>query len=303
MDAPLDLIAPAGLTARPCRIDDARGVLAVVNALEFELDGEAMVDLGDIMADWSASSFDLSRHSIAVCDADRLIADAEIRGRRAEVAVHPAYRGRGVGMALLTWAEGVARGLGVARLYQVTSDRDVAAAALLERNGYEVRGTAWSLKIDLAHAPVQPSLPPGYAFAAFELGRDDRTLFRVMETAFRDIANRDDRPFDEWAPHTVGRDDFDPGLVTLLTYEDHVVGAAVGFELSGEGWVTQLGVDRDHRRRGLGRALLEESFRRFRDRGLGTAGLDTNSDTGALNLYERAGMRIQLSYTRREKSL
>jgi mycothiol synthase len=284
-------------------MEDAPGVLEVVTALEIELDGEAMVDLGDILGDWSGETFDLSRQTMAVFEGDEPIADAEVRGRRAEVVVHPAHHGRGLGEALLAWSEEAARRLGVARLYQLTSDRDVAAADLLMRHGYEACGTSWSLKIDLADAPVQPSLPPGYVFADFQLGRDDRALFDVVETAFREIANREDRLFDEWAPHNVGRDDFDPGLVSLLMKVGDVVGAAIGFHLGDEGWVTQLAVDRDHRRRGLGRALLEESFRRFRDRGIAVAGLDTNSDTGALGLYHSAGMHIVLSYTRRERSL
>lgn len=284
-------------------MEDAPGVLAVVSALEVALDGEAMIDLSDIVGDWSGAAFDLTQQTMAVFEGDDLIADAEVRGRRAEVAVHPAHHGRGIGEALLDWSEDAARRLGVIRLYQLTSDRDVAATDLLARRGYEVRGTAWSLKIDLAQAPATPALPSGYAFADFRLGRDDHALFDVIETAFRDIANRDDRHFDEWAPHNVGRDDFDPGLVTLIVKGEEVVGAAIGFHLGDEGWITQLGVDRPHRRQGLARALLEESFRRFRDRGIAVAGLDTNSDTGALDLYERAGMRIVLSFTRRERSL
>jgi mycothiol synthase len=133
--------------------------------------------------------------------------------------------------------------------------------------------------------------------------RRARALYDVIEGSFRDIPDRDDRTFEEWAPHTVGRSDFDPSLVSFVVRDGEPVGAAIGFVFDGKPWIDRLAVVREHRKRGLGRALLEDSFRTFRERGLEQAALNTNSDTGALSLYERAGMHIALSYTRRAKSL
>jgi ribosomal protein S18 acetylase RimI-like enzyme len=47
------------------------------------------------------------------------------------------------------------------------------------------------------------------------------------------------------------------------------------------------------RRRGLGRALLLSSFEEFRRRGSSRVGLgvDTENATGAVRMYEEAGMR------------
>ena len=55
-----------------------------------------------------------------------------------------------------------------------------------------------------------------------------------------------------------------------------------------------LGVRRPWRRRGLGTALLRHSFRELRARGCERARLmvDGENLTGAVQLYERAGMRI-----------
>jgi hypothetical protein len=53
----------------------------------------------------------------------------------------------------------------------------------------------------------------------------------------------------------------------------------------------------------LGRALLQESFRRFKAMGWDRAGLATDSRTGALSLYEHVGMRVDRSYTRWVKDL
>ncbi len=57
-------------------------------------------------------------------------------------------------------------------------------------------------------------------------------------------------------------------------------------------WIAQLAVAREHRGRGLARALLVESFGRGRRAGCARAGLDTDARTGARGLYERVGMRI-----------
>ena len=51
---------------------------------------------------------------------------------------------------------------------------------------------------------------------------------------------------------------------------------------------------RPWRRRGLGEALLRESFLRFAERGKRAAGLgvDAENTTGAVALYERVGMHV-----------
>jgi len=60
------------------------------------------------------------------------------------------------------------------------------------------------------------------------------------------------------------------------------------------GWVGTLGVRRPWRKRGLGLALLLHSFGEFYRRGFRKAGLgvDASSLTGAVRLYEKAGMHV-----------
>jgi len=59
------------------------------------------------------------------------------------------------------------------------------------------------------------------------------------------------------------------------------------------GWVEALAVLREHRRKGLGRALLLEGMRALRGRGCThlMLGVDSQNPTGALGLYESVGFR------------
>ena len=71
------------------------------------------------------------------------------------------------------------------------------------------------------------------------------------------------------------------------------------------GWVGTLGVTRSYRRNGLGLALLQHSFNEFYKRGRKQVGLgvDAGSLTGAVRLYERAGMHVAVRFDLYEKEL
>ena len=66
--------------------------------------GEPAIEVEDIQGQWARPSFDLATESIGVFEGDRLVASADVfKGRRAETAVHPDHRGRGVGSWLAGW--------------------------------------------------------------------------------------------------------------------------------------------------------------------------------------------------------
>jgi mycothiol synthase len=91
----------------------------------------------------------------------------------------------------------------------------------------------------------------------------------------------------------------------LLVHGGRVVGVSVAFD-AGPGqdaWIQQLAVVRDYRGRGLGAALVRETFARFADRGFTHGGLATDSRTGALAMYKHLGFTVRSSWTRWEKDL
>ena len=73
----------------------------------------------------------------------------------------------------------------------------------------------------------------------------------------------------------------------------------------GGGYIGSLFTRRPWRRRGVGAALLRDSFGRFWERGERNVGLgvDAASDSGAFRLYERAGMTRVLGWVLYEKDL
>jgi ribosomal protein S18 acetylase RimI-like enzyme len=77
------------------------------------------------------------------------------------------------------------------------------------------------------------------------------------------------------------------------------------FDDSEIGWVGSLGVRRAWRKRGIGLALLRHSFNEFYRRGKRKVGLgvDAQNLTGALRLYENAGMHVHRAFDHYEKEM
>jgi mycothiol synthase len=87
--------------------------------------------------------------------------------------------------------------------------------------------------------------------------------------------------------------DFDPGLWWLAWDDGRVAGALEGRPVDEAlGWIKNLGVRPDYRRRGIGAALLTRVFAEFKGRGCKRVelGVDRANETGATALYERVGM-------------
>ena len=102
---------------------------------------------------------------------------------------------------------------------------------------------------------------------------------------------------------------FDPTLLFLAMDDDEIAGfnicRAAAYDDLEVGWVGTLGVRRPWRKRGIGLALLRHSFSEFYRRGKRKVGLgvDAQNLTGALRLYEQAGMHIHRAFDQYEKEL
>ena len=295
----MEITLPPGVTARPPRRSDLPAVQALVEAYEQRLLGEPLSDLEDLEADWERPSFDPERDAVLVLAGDEVVAHGEVSGaRRATGCVHPAHWGRGIGAGLVDWCAAVVAAQGGSTVGQTVPDTDVAAAALFRSRGWSPRWTSWVL--ELAPGDVVPArpLPAGYRLRELRPGQDEREAHRVIEAAFSEWPDREPTTYDDWAAQVLGRPGFAPWQ--LLLVEDgsaRVVGACYVVLSGGTGWVDQVAVDADHRRRGLAQSLLSAAYGAARARGATRSELSTDSRTGALGLYERLGMRARSSYT------
>lgn len=304
---------PARLTLRAANRDDIPAITRLVGASELANDGMAEIHETDVR-----QVFDLARDgAIVVVEADGdaggrmsatrardLVAAAWLVEARAEVFVHPARRGQGIGSSLLAWTEERARRDGGRRIRQTVTDADEAAHSLLADHGYARAYTAWILQIALGEAPPDVALPPGIEIRPFDPARAEDT-FWVIEHAFREWRGGDPQTFEHWAGFVLRHEAFEPALSRIALDGDEIVGATISYLYGGseEGWVQQVATKATHRHRGIARALLQSSFAGFHERGLRLAGLSTDSRTGALSLYERVGMTVRRSYTSWTKEL
>ena len=303
-----DMPLPDGYGFRTLTRDDAQAVTDLVAATELDVDGTVEIDVSDVRVDWERPNFDLATMSVGVHHGDDLVAFAEVYRGRAEVEVHPTHRGRGIGIALMRWTWDAARRDRRNEVSQIVSDAHGSAVALLKAHAYQVGHVSWILRIALDGDIAEPSLPDGLAIRDWRPGEDDRAVWRVIEDAFSEWPGRNEEtPFDDWKATIADHEAVRPDTTPLVVDGDRIVGVAIGMdyssETSNEGWVQQLAVNRDDRGRGLGRALLHETFRRFKAMGWDRAGLSTDSRTGALALYEHVGMHVDRSFTHWVKRL
>jgi len=284
-----------GLTARPADAADVDALTDLIAACEIANDGVAEVHETDVRQDLDlAGTGDI----VVVEGPAGLAAWATIHRERATADVHPEWRGRGLGAALLAWTEERARVAGATRLRQVVTDADRAAAELFAARGYRPIYTSWILEHRLGDEPPTVTIPQGITIRPYEAS-DAAAVYRVIEDAFNEWPGRTPTTFDAWAQHVIAHGSFAPDLSRVAFDGHELVGAALSDAYAGqdEGWVQQLATKASHRHRGIARALLQSAFAAFHATGRRQVGLSTSSHTGALSLYERVGMTVRRSYT------
>jgi mycothiol synthase len=302
-------------TVRRTRDDDLLAVLEVVNEVERAEFGAAWLTEADLRAFWSLVDRDRDQWVAAAPDG-QLVAVAAVQASqpvqmRAYVSIAPAHRGRGIGSELLRRTEERARevvpkappGARVSLSQSVGMHND-GARRLLEAGGYAFVRRFWTMSVDLEDEPPPPRWPPGVRVAPLGAG-EERAVFDAMEEAFQDHWGHVPNEFENWRVWMVEHEGFDPTLWRLVWDGEELAAAALNGVRRDEGWVNLLGVRRRWRRRGLALALLHESFREFRRKGLPRAllGVDSENPTGATRLYERAGMHVTQTSDTYEKIL
>ena len=288
---------PAALVTRPLAMSDLDATFRVYVEDEFVNTGHRMVEPEDIESDWSRSSFDLATDSVGVFDGEELVGAAEVFGaRRADGAVLPSHHGRGIGSWLAAWTERTARAKDGSLVGQSKFDGS-PAEALLRGRGYRTLWTSWVLEVPEGAEVAPQPLPPGYAIREFT-AEDEHAAYQLIEDAFNEWPDRTPQPFEDWRPRIVGRTGFSPWQIRFVTDSagEPVGIACLILDSQNCAYVDQLAVRRDHRGRGLARALLVDAFEEGRRRGATRSELATDSRTGALGVYLAVGMVVTQSW-------
>ena len=164
--------------------------------------------------------------------------------------------------------------------------------------GYRRIRASYRMGIDLRGTTFSPAWPPGAVVRTSVEGVDEPLLHRINEESFADHWGHTPTPYEEWLHWLRSMGEGDPSLWFVAEVDGVPAGVAICRPHDhGDpdcGWVSVLGVLREHRRTGLGTALLTHAFAELQRRGRLRAGLgvDAESTTGAVGLYERAGMSV-----------
>jgi ribosomal protein S18 acetylase RimI-like enzyme len=176
-------------------------------------------------------------------------------------------------------------------------DEDQAAVAALRRFGFEPIRYGFRMMIELDRDLPEADWPPGFSVRPFQAG-DERRFHEAHEQSFADTWEFTPEPFEDWSHWFMSPPFFAPEHWLAVESSDGDLAAVAMCRISDtiedSGWIRILGVLPAYRRRGLARALLHHVFRHFAALGLKRVGLgvDAESPTGAVALYEGAGMHV-----------
>lgn len=188
-----------------------------------------------------------------------------------------------------------------ALLRAVVAGADDDLRRLFDDAGYRHVRSSYTMRIELDREPEAPVWPDGIEVRAGR-AEDARDVYEAYVDAFAGQWDFHAEPFDEWRRWNVEAPGVDPGLWLLAHEGDELAGISLGMpHRTGEpdeGWIAILGVREPWRGRGLGLALLRGSIGALYARGRRVVelGVDAENPTGAVRLYERAGMHVVRRY-------
>jgi mycothiol synthase len=324
----MPLRLPEGYTERPARLSDAEALTRIFNADSQRLFGVNQHDADNLATEWQTPGFDL-RHDtrVVLAPSGKPVGYAEVWDIDAPHVriwswgcVDPEERGRGIGSALVAWQDGRGRAAlddapagSRVSLRQSVSNLDEPAERLLESSGYAPIRHNFQMKIELDQATPAPVWPCGVTVRTFDPASDLLPMVEAIRAAFRDHWGYVESPLESslavWRHIVTEEKSFDASLWFLADHDGDIVAVALCSAIEPEdpdlGYVNTLCVGRPWRRHGIGLALLHHAFGELGRRGKKRValGVDGSSLTGAVRLYERAGMHVERRRILYEKEL
>jgi ribosomal protein S18 acetylase RimI-like enzyme len=295
---------PTGYVVRHPAARDSHAVAEVVIAGDIADFGEPDFTEDDLLDDWSRPRFTLDHDAwVLAGPTGRIVGYAFVWEAQPEAVIEgdafvlPEYSGRGLGTLLLDLMEARARVLAADRTVTFgvyASHANTGKRDLLTRRGFTSHHTVLRFKIDLAHRPPERIEPPeGVRLRRY--APDDASAVReTMAEAFEHHRRYTPRRLDEWLDLRLRHPAFDPGLWRVAEAEGEIVGAALVYDVGETGYLSNVGIRKSWRGRGVAQALLGDAFAALRERGQMRVLISVDADAApaAIRLYEEAGMRV-----------
>ncbi|MCX6045907.1 MAG: GNAT family N-acetyltransferase [Chloroflexi bacterium] len=214
----------------------------------------------------------------------------------------PAWRGKGIGQAMLTWAQGRIRVLAAseegdahATFATNVSSTEIEADALIRHADYVAVRRLSDMVLELTLPIETRPLPVGVNLRPVEPDQYP-AIYQAWKDAFS--VNWTSRPASEadyqiFLSDNVKGEHCDPSLWQIAWVDDQVVGlvfAQVNREI---GVFPEVAVRQAWQRRGIARTLMLGALAEFQQRGIHHIRLFTDADNGqgARSLYESLGFR------------
>lgn len=207
-------------------------------------------------------------------------------------AVHPAWRGKGIGGQLMALVLDRARELGATRAGAYVGSRNEAAGAFLRRRGFAVVSANTLLRIASNMSLLEADIPAGYTVRTYADNPDPALFQRAVNRCYEGLWGHHTVPEEvvaEWLPT------LDPASIYFLIGPDGDVAGTVRTERYGEpvGYVDAPGVVPEHRQDGLYVPLLRAAMRRLRERTPSAIELESWGDAPeTLAQYEALGFAV-----------
>ena len=271
---------------------------------------ETIPSAEDLQATFPESVIRAAPDLLLVTMYDQLIGYAHVCWRWTEVTgvrvyLHlgyllPIWRGRGIGQAMLGWAQQRIRAIAAleqpderATFATNVSSTEDQADALIRHAGYTVVrrlsdmaaviSTPLAVRSMLPGLEVRPVLPPHY-----------RPIYQAMKDAYRTIwtsTPESDADYQAFLAAYVSSAAYEPGLWQIAWLDDTVVGVVMPHIHGDVGQILEVYVRPAWQRRGVARALLQRAFQQLHARGIEIMRLYTDADDGqgARSLYQSLG--------------
>lgn len=212
--------------------------------------------------------------------------------------VHPDSRRRGVGTALLKAVDAYmqSRLRGQITIFARALADVPGAEQLFRANGYELSRQFYIMRTPLQNQTWTAEIPHGVTFKTFRAG-DLEPLVEADNAIFADHWGSRQRNLPAWRHEMMETRPHDPRLWTLAWADDNIVGECLCHASNqgdpNDGWISIVGVRRDYRGQGLGRALLATSLNKLREFGFDSGSLSVDAENAAaVNLYRSLGMNV-----------